>query len=115
MKRIQKMVLSALVVVALGLTGCANSEPAEPIAADVWAQVESNFPDGITSSSPLFPVTEVEDVSEGTIRAHVQDNLTDERRAEVARHIFNMGGMNNDALKTVVVRDLSGKDSNHRR
>ena len=122
MNRIQKLAVATTIAAMVGLTGCSSSPEPTPaatsedsLAETVWSQVEENFPDGITSSSPLFVVTEVEDVSSGTIRVHVQENLTDEGREEIARHMFNMGAMQNDDLTTVVVRDLSGSDSNHRR
>jgi len=122
MNRIQKLVVAATIAAMIGLTGCSSDSEPTPdaiaevsLAETVWSQVEDNFPDGITSSSPLFVVTEVEDVSPGTIRVNVQDNLTDDGRKEIARHMFNMGAMRNDELTTVVVRDLSGRDSNHNR
>lgn len=99
-----------------------NDTPATPeptdavsLAETVWADVQANFPDGITSDSPLFAVTEIEDVSAGTIRVYVQENLTDDGREEVARHVFNLGAWDNTDLTVVVVRDASGIDSNHYR
>lgn len=89
--------------------------PTVSLAETVWAAVQANFPGGITSDSPLFAVTDVEDVSTGTIRAFVQENLADDGREEVARHVFNMGAMENTDLTVVVVRDASRRDSNHYR
>lgn len=88
---------------------------AESLADTVWATVLENFGGEVSSGSPLFAVTEVEDVSSGTIRVYVQENLDDAGREEVARHTFNMGAFDNDELQTVVVRDASGVDSNHYR
>ena len=122
MNRIQKMAVVVTIAAMIGLTGCSSTTELAPadtsevsLAETVWSQVEENFPDGITSGSPLFVVTDVEDVSSGIIRVDVQDNLTDDGREEIARHMFNMGALQNDELTTVVVRDLSGRDSNHNR
>jgi hypothetical protein len=89
--------------------------PAAGLADAVWAQVNGGFPDGISVESPLFAVTGVEDVGAGTIRVLVQENLSDAQRAEVARHVFNLGAWDNTALSIVVVPDASGVDSNHYR
>lgn len=67
------------------------------------------------SSSPLFAVTSVEDVSSGTIRVFVQQDLDDAGREEIARQVFNLGAFNNTALQTVVVQAADGRDSNHYR
>lgn len=87
--------------------------PSNDLAKRVEQSIADNFPGGVTSSSPLFAVTKYEDVSTGTVRVYVQENLTDNGRDEVARHVRNMGGYGNDDLKTIVVRDASGVDSNH--
>lgn len=67
------------------------------------------------SDSPAFAVTKVEDISSGTIRVYVQDSLTDDQSADVARWFMNMGCGSDDSLKldTVVVRDTSGVDRNN--
>lgn len=115
MNTVQKSVIAAVFAVTIGLAGCSSSTPAEPLADDVWAQVEANFPEGIPTSNVLFAVTDVEDVSNGTIRVYVQQNLDDEGREDAARGVFNMGALKNEALTTVVIQDATGKDSNHRR
>ena len=129
MQKLRKLscVIAVAALSAAAMSGCSTSEPApepassevEPapanVASDVESGIEANFPGGISETSPLFPVTEYEDVSDGTVRVYVQETLTDTGRDEVARHVFNMSGMTSDELSTVVVRDASGKDSNHYR
>lgn len=88
-------------------------EPEMSLAATVWDRVQANFPGGMSTESPLYAVTEVEDISSGTIRVYVQENLTDDGRALVARHMITLGALDDDELQTVVVRDASGIDSNH--
>lgn len=122
-------VIAAVSLVA-GLTSCTGGSPEQPAATeeqsapateeaataeDVKAGIEANFPGGLTSSSPLFVITEYEDVSPGTVRVHAQENLDDAGREEIARQVFNMSGTTAEELSTVVVRDASGEDSNHRR
>lgn len=102
-------------VTAAPTVEAAPTEQAESLADTVWAAVLENFGGEVSSGSPLFAVTEVEDVSTGTIRVYVQQNLDDAGRDEIARHTINMGAFNNDELQTVVVRDASGVDSNHYR
>ena len=120
------VLLIAVIAAGIGTSGSEPTNEAAPasqtdtpaadvLAATVWDQVESNFPDGISSSSPLFTVTDIEDVSPGTIRVFVQENLNDDGRDEIARQVYNMGAMDNAELEVVVVRDASGTDSNHYR
>lgn len=92
-----------------------EEKPASKLAAEVEAGILENFPGGMTPSTPLYLVSQYEDVSSGTIRVHVQEELTKDERATIARHVFNMGAYDNADLKTVVVRDTTGKDSNHYR
>lgn len=87
----------------------------EPLAESVWAEIVAGYGGTVPSSSPLFAVTSVEDVSGGTIRVFVQQDLSELDREEIARQVFNLGAFNNTALQTVVVQGADGRDSNHYR
>lgn len=91
------------------------SESDESLADEVWENVEANYGGPVPSSSPLFAVTDVEDVSSGTIRVFVQETLTDAGREEIARQVFSLGAWDLIELDTIVVQDASGVDSNHYR
>ena len=60
-------------------------------------------------------VTDMEDVSPGTIRVYAQIQATDADREDIARGVFNFNGIDVTDLQVVVVRDASGVDSNHYR
>lgn len=64
-------------------------------------------------TSPVVAVTEIEDMGASTIRVYVQESLTDPARDDVARWFFNMTCMDVPDVDTIVVRDVSGLDSNH--
>lgn len=85
------------------------------LAEAVWSNVTANYPGGIAATSPLYAVTDTEDVSATAIRVYVQENLNDAQREEVARNVYNLGATDIPALSIVVVRDASGIDSNHYR
>lgn len=101
--------LAAAGIGTLVLTGC-SSNP-DPIADEVWSNVEAAYPEGIPADDPLTGVNDVEDVSAGVIRVNVQYDLSDAERQQVADAVQGLGYV--DGLKTVVVRDASGLDSNH--
>lgn len=130
--------LAASLVAITALAGCSGSpeetqeepsvqaeetsqedEVADDVETNLAEQVEeginNNFPGGISTGSPLYFITEYEDVSARTIRVYVQAELSDAEREETATHVFNMSGTTADQLSTVVVRDTSGVDSNHYR
>lgn len=109
MNRALKLVTTTALALTLLLSGCSASP--EPIADDVWANIQEAFPDGIETDSPLIAVNGVEDVSSGTIRVNVQQNLTDAERQEIADLVHGLGYV--EELETIVVRDASGLDSNH--
>lgn len=88
---------------------------ADPLADAVWAEIVAGYGGTVPSSSPLFAVTDVEDVSGGTIRVLVQQDLDDDGREEIARQVFNLGAFSNTVLTTVVVQAVDGRDSNHYR
>lgn len=85
-----------------------------PLSYTVWTTVVHNlsFTGGITTSSPLYPVTKIEDISSDTLRVYVQEDLTRDEEKAVARQIFVFGAPDNTDLQVVVVRDLSGVDKN---
>lgn len=100
----------------------AAAEEDEPQAADSLAQrveeevlgqaMVDSFQD-LGADSPAWAITEIEDISTGTIRAHVQDAQTDDQAEQTARWLMNMSCHNIEELTTVVVRDTSGVDRNH--
>lgn len=92
-------------------------EPTVSTAQVVQDAMDANIPEGVSAPSWWVGVTEIEDMYEGTVRIHVQQNLTDTGREDLARGVFNFvaASAEPDALETVVVRDASGRDSNHYR
>ncbi len=77
----------------------------------------NDFPDLLADGreSPLYAIVDIETMYDGTIRVHYQEALTDDQRDEVARHVFNLTAPTVPELDTVVIRDSTGVDSNHRR
>ncbi len=94
-----------------------TAEAVESLAGGVeTALLEANGVDSfraLQASSPGFWIVEVEDVSSGTVRVHVQTELTDDERDSFALWVINMSCMSVEQLDTVVMRDTSGIDSNH--
>lgn len=76
------------------------------------AAMIDNFQE-MSSDSPVWAVSKIEDVSSGTIRVYVQEDQTDEQAELTARWFMNMTCSDIEELKTVVVRDTSGVDRNH--
>ena len=133
------LVAAAAALLAVGIAGCGGATEeatAKPAPEEVTKQaapeevtevaapglglkvqegIAAGFPGGITASSPLFAITQYEDVSSGTVRVYVQENLDDAGRNEIAKQVINMSGIPAAELSTVVVRDASGVDSNHYR
>ena len=68
---------------------------------------------GLPATSPGFYIAELEDMGAGTIRAHIQELLTDADRERTAHWLANMSCTDVPDLDTIVVRDTSGIDSNH--
>ncbi len=64
----------------------------------------------VTVAAPA--ITEWEDVSAGTIRVYVQENLSDDRAHELGRNILSLTGLQVTDLDTVVVRGADGVDVN---
>ncbi|WP_072314409.1 hypothetical protein [Agrococcus sp. Marseille-P2731] len=92
-----------------------ESADAESLAEDAWEAVLAHFGGEVPASSPLSAVIATEDISADTIRVHVDDELTDADREEVARLTFELGAADDQALRSVVVRDATGVDSDHER
>lgn len=57
-------------------------------------------------------MTKVEDMHGGTIRVYVQQHLTEDEAKHIGRLVFTLGALHDTDLKTVVVRDTSGVDTN---
>ena len=123
MNRMQKFAVAITIAATIGLTGCSSTAEPTPDATpevslaetvqdnlDEWYSQEE-FPNGIPLDDLLFALTEIEDVSDGTIRAYVQYDLSDAEREAVANSVHGLGYT--EDLKVVVVRDVSGLDSNH--
>ena len=91
-------------------TGPTVAEQAEAAVLD--GNAVDSF-QGLPATSPGFYVAELEDMGAGTIRAHVQEQLTDADRERTAHWLANMSCTSVPDLDTIVVRDTSGIDSNH--
>lgn len=97
----------------------ASAEPKDDatLAGQVeTALLEANAVDSFQAlqpTSPGFYITGIEDVSTGTVRVHMQTELTDAERDDAAHWVMNMSCMKVEDLDTVVIRDTTGVDSNH--
>lgn len=65
------------------------------------------------SLPPYYAISDIEEMSDSTVRVHVQESMTDEEREQMGRWFFNMTCQEVPELDTVVVNDVSGLDSNH--
>lgn len=81
---------------------------------DLSKRLTEAITSGGTTPSWWQPVTEVEDAG-SYIRLHVQEKLTDKDRDLLARYTRNFADASDIALGMIVVRDLTGVDSNHPR
>ncbi|VXB23487.1 hypothetical protein [Citricoccus sp. K5] len=80
------------------------------------AILEGNGVDSFQSleaTSPGYLISEIEDVSAGAIRVHLQDMLTETEQADIATWVVNMSCTEVSGLDTVVTRDASGIDQNN--
>lgn len=90
--------------------------PVEPLSERVEAAILSS--NGVANlreleaTSPGFYITELEDVTSGTVRMHVQTGLEGEERDQFARWLYNHACSSVPELDTVVVRDTGGVDHN---
>ena len=98
-----------------------ESDPASP-ASPIAQQTETALLDGWgVDSLQAIPsdlkgataITEFEDVSSDTVRVYVQENLSDADRDALAKMIYGLVHETVPELRTIVVRDPSGTDSNH--
>lgn len=65
------------------------------------------------SLPPYYAISNIETMSDSTVRVHVQEAMFDEEREQMGRWFFNMTCQEVPELDTVVVNDVSGFDSNH--
>ncbi|WP_152539227.1 PASTA domain-containing protein [Nesterenkonia sp. AN1] len=65
------------------------------------------------SLPPYYAISDIETMSDSTVRVHVQEAMFDEEREQMGRWFFNMTCREVPELDTVVVNDVSGQDSNH--
>lgn len=98
-----------------------TEEPAEP-ESDLGEEVKEaalaaaaidSF-QALSSDSIAFYIADFETVSTGTVRVYAQADFTDDEREDLARWVANMTCDPVPDLDTIVVRDTSGIDSNHR-
>lgn len=120
MNRLRNLTVVITIAAMIGLTGCSSATTAGPasdatasvsLAATVQSNLDKSFPDGIPTDDILYAMAKIEDVSEGTIRAYIQYDLSDSERQQAADEVQGLGWT--EDLKTVVIRDASGLDSNH--
>lgn len=98
-----------------------ESDPAEPTVslaqqteaallqgrgADALQEIQSDL-------NGAAAITEFADESSGTVRVYVQENLTDADRDALAKMIYGLVHATVPDLRTIVIRDASGTDSNH--
>ncbi len=92
-------------------------EATESLSARVAAAaLEANAVDSfqeLQATSPGFWISEIEDVSAGTIRVYLQDDFTDTEQEDTARWLANMTCQNVDDLDTIVTQDTTGTDKNN--
>ena len=67
----------------------------------------------LNPTSPGFWISEIESTNSSTIRVHIAADLTDTERDQTARWVSNMACTTVADLETIIVRDTSGRDSNH--
>ncbi|WP_313277742.1 hypothetical protein [Timonella senegalensis] len=67
----------------------------------------------LSPTVPAFYISEIEPMYTGTYRVHLQTEATSEDRETVARWVTTMGCADVE-LDTIVVRDTTGRDTNHR-
>lgn len=68
---------------------------------------------GLGATSPGYLISEIEDVSTGTIRVYLQDALTEAEQEDAAKWVINMSCTEAPGIDTVVTRDVSGIDQNN--
>lgn len=106
----RRSAIAVAMTAMIALTGC-SSTPSVPLAETVQANIDEWFPDGIPTDEPLFALTEIEDMYDGTVRVYIQENLTDAQRERAANDVQSLGYV--EGLEVIVIRDASGRDSNH--
>lgn len=117
--------VEAMQPVAPAAPAAAAPEPTVAPVVDLAARTQAALFDnlgGITAftelagtESPLYAIASIEDVSAGTIRVNYQNPLDKAGRDLVAKHVFQLAGITVTDLDTVIIRDTSGRDSNHYR
>lgn len=94
------------------------AEPAVPLAAQTQTALLEGW--GVDSPQAIpgdlkgaTAITEFEDESSGAVRVYVQENLSDADRDALAKMIYGLVHATVPELRTIVIRDASGTDSNH--
>ncbi|GEE02661.1 hypothetical protein nbrc107696_31070 [Gordonia spumicola] len=94
--------------------------PVETSASDLGAEVEAALlnANGVTSftelrpTSPGWGITSIDTMGDDTVRVHVQELMSESAKKKTGSWTMKMTCSEVPALDTVVVRDISGIDTN---